>query len=203
VKPFYRLSYLLAQAVSRVLFHLSVSGRENIPESGPFLAVSNHISLYDPPAVGSLLKREVSFLAKAELFDLFMVKTLVRKLNSLPVRRGEFDMSALKNSIAVLQDKGMPLLMFPEGTRIRTGDLGSPLRGVAFIAARTRVPVLPIYIENSDRLLDCLLFKRRLIVRMGGLVPYRDYRHLLEGQARYAEVADLFMSKIRELKDQT
>jgi 1-acyl-sn-glycerol-3-phosphate acyltransferase len=202
MKPFYTLAYFVCQAVSRVVFHVSVRGREHIPKSGPFIAASNHISFYDPPLIGSLLKQEMAFFAKAELFDKVLLKGLIRKLNAFPVTRGESSVSSIKTCIRILHDKKMPLLIFPEGTRIKTGKLGTPQRGIAFIAAQTKVPILPIYLENSDRLHECALFLKRLKVRIGNVVTYDEYGHLVKETRGYSEVAELIMSRIESLKNQ-
>jgi 1-acyl-sn-glycerol-3-phosphate acyltransferase len=95
----------------------------------------------------------------------------------------------------------MPLLMFPEGTRIKTGKLGTPRRGVVVLAAKTKVPILPIYIENSNRILECLSFQKRVTVRYGKVIPYREYQHLVQDKEDYSKLAQLIMSRIQELKD--
>lgn len=200
---FYSFAYIICQSISRAVFRLSVKGRENIPEFGPFIAASNHIAYFDPVVIGSLLKREIAFLARVELFDQFLLKDLIRTLNAFPVKRGRSDITSLKTSIHILQKQKMPLLIFPEGTRVKTGKLGSPLRGIAFIAARTKVPILPVYIENSDKLGSCALCRRRLKVRLGKIIPYTEYKSFFEGEKRYYQFAQMVMSRIQQLKDQT
>jgi 1-acyl-sn-glycerol-3-phosphate acyltransferase len=96
----------------------------------------------------------------------------------------------------------MPLLIFPEGTRIKTGELGTPERGISYIAAQTKVPILPIYVENGERLLDCALFRKRLKIRFGEAIQYEDYAPLAKEKEGYAELAQLIMSKIQALKDE-
>lgn len=96
----------------------------------------------------------------------------------------------------------MPLLIFPEGTRIKTGQLGAPQRGISFIAAQTKVPILPLYVENGERLLDCALFRKRLKIRFGEIIPYEDYAPLLKDKKGYLELAQQIMSKIQALKDE-
>jgi 1-acyl-sn-glycerol-3-phosphate acyltransferase len=200
-ETFFRLSYSVCQSVFRLLFHLSVKGREHIPETGPFIAASNHISYFDPIIIGSLLKREIAFLAKAELFDQFLVKDLIRKLNPFPIQRGKSDITSIKTCIRILQNQKKPLLMFPEGTRIKMGELATPQRGIAFITAQTKVPLLPIYIENSNHLAACFFFKRRLKVRFGKLLSYDQYKPFMEDTKQYSELARFIMSKIQDLKD--
>ena len=202
MKPFYTCAYVLCQSVSRVLFHVSVKGREHIPKSGPFIAASNHTSFSDPPLIGSLIKRELAFLAKDELFHKIILKDLIKKLNSFPVKRGESNVSSVKTCIRILLDQKMPVLIFPEGTRIKTGQLGIPERGISYIAAQTKVPILPIYVENGERLLDCALFRKRLKIRFGEAIQYEDYAPLAKEKEGYAELAQLIMSKIQALKDE-
>ncbi len=202
MKPFYTFAYVLCQSVSRILFHVSVKGREHIPKSGPFIAASNHTSFSDPPLIGSLIKRELAFLAKDELFHKIILKDLIKKLNSFPVKRGESNVSSVKTCIRILLEQKMPVLIFPEGTRIKTGQLGIPERGISFIAAQTKVPILPIYVENGEHLLDCAFFRKRLKVRFGEIIQYEDYAHLVKEKKGYSELAQLIMSKIRALKDE-
>ncbi len=203
MKPFYTIAYVVCQSVSRVIFHVSVKGREHIPKSGPFIAASNHTSFTDPPLIGSLIKREIAFFAKEELFHKVILKDLIKRLNSFPVKRGESNVSSVKICIRILLDQKMPLLIFPEGTRIKTGQLGPPERGISFIAAQTKVPILPIYVENGERLLECALFQRRLKVRFGEAIQYDDYAPLVKEKKGYAELAQLIMSKIQALKDES
>lgn len=202
MKPFYTIAYVVCQSVSRVIFHVSVKGREHIPKSGPFIAASNHTSFTDPPLIGSLIKREIAFFAKDELFHKILLKDLIKRLNAFPVKRDESSVSSIKTCIRILQNQKMPLLIFPEGTRIKTGQLGTPERGISFIAAQTKVPILPIYVENGERLLDCALFQKRLKVRFGEAIQYNDYAPLVKEKKGYAELAQLIMSKIQTLKDE-
>lgn len=202
MKPFYSLSYFLCQSISRVFFRLSVKGRKNIPESAPFLVASNHIAYFDPVIIGSLLKHEMAYAARAELFDQFLIKDVIRKLNAFPVQRGKSDISAMKMCLHILQERKIPLLIFPEGTRIKTGKLGTPQRGIAFIAAQTRVTILPVYIENSNRLGACVLFRKRLRVSIGKPILFSEYQHLFADEKRYFELAQMIMANIQKLKDE-
>jgi 1-acyl-sn-glycerol-3-phosphate acyltransferase len=202
MKPFYTFAYGFCQTVSRAIFHVSVKGREHIPKSGPFIAASNHTSFSDPPLIGSLIKREIAFFAKDELFHKIFLKDLIKRLNAFPVKRGKSSVSSVKTSIRILLDQKMPLLIFPEGTRIKTGQLGEPERGISFIAAQTKVPILPIYVENGECLLDCVLFRKRLKIRFGEAIQYDDYTDLIKDKKGYTELAQLIMSKIQALKDE-
>ena len=202
MKPFFRFSYVVCQTTFRLLFRLSVKGREHIPTSGPFIAASNHLAFLDPVIVGSVLKREIAFLARAELFDKFLIKDLIKMLNAFPIHRGKSDITSIKTCIRILKNQKMPLLMFPEGTRIKTGELGNPKRGISFIAAQTQAPLLPVYIENSNHLGACFVFKRRLKMRIGKPVAYDQYKPLVSDAKQYSELGQSIMSEIQALKDQ-
>jgi 1-acyl-sn-glycerol-3-phosphate acyltransferase len=78
--------------------------------------------------------------------------------------------------------------------------LGTPERGISFIAAQTKVPILPIYVENGGHLLDCALFKKRLKIRFGEVISYDEYAPLLKEKKGYRELAQLIMLKIQALK---
>lgn len=202
MRPFYFFCYVCCRAICQVAFRFSVTGAENVPSSGPFIAASNHVAYLDPVIVGCALKREVCYLARAELFEQFLVKDLIKRLNAFPIHRGEVDISSIKTCIEVLQKRKLPLLMFPEGTRSRTGRLGEPRRGIAFIAAQTKVPILPVYLENSNRLRDCLRWKNRLRVRIGKPLLASDYSRLLTRKEGYEKIARLVISEIERLRDQ-
>lgn len=141
-------------------------------------------------------------MARAELFDRFLLRGLIKKLNAFPVQRGRSDITSIKTCLHILLKQKMPLLIFPEGTRIKTGILGTPQRGISFIASETKVPILPIYIENSNHLGLCILFKRRLKVSIGEVIPYSEYRNFFEEKKQYFEFAQMVMSKIQQLKNQ-
>src|SRR5213594_2355607 len=112
---FYAFMRFLAVALMRLLFRLEAVGRENIPERGPVLLVSNHSSVLDPPLIGGMSDRQLTYLAKAELFEIPLFGALIRGLNARPIRREGADPGALRTARRVLEEGGA-LLVFPEGT---------------------------------------------------------------------------------------
>ncbi|HEV8642544.1 MAG TPA: lysophospholipid acyltransferase family protein [Methylomirabilota bacterium] len=140
----------LAVALMRVFWRLEVRGREHVPGSGPVLLVANHSSVLDPPLVAGLAPRRVSFMAKAELFDVPLLGGLIRRLGAWPVRREGSDPGALRTALRVLQEGGA-LLVFPEGTRGEEGVLRPPKLGAGMLATLSGAPVVPVYVRGSGR----------------------------------------------------
>jgi cytidylate kinase len=138
----------LAVGVMRTLFRLQASGTEHVPARGPLLLVSNHSSLLDPPIVGGACPRQLTFLAKAELFAVPGLGRLIHALNARPVRREGADAAALRVALRVLEQGGA-LLVFPEGTRGPEGRLREPKPGAALLAVMSGAPVVPVFVRGS------------------------------------------------------
>ena len=134
----------------RLLFRVESTGQEHVPAHGPVLLVANHSSFLDPPLVGGMAPRPVSFMAKAELFRVPLFGTVISHLNARPVRREGTDAGALRTALRVLQEGGA-LLMFPEGTRGPEGVLREPKPGAAMLAMLSGATVVPVYVAGSGR----------------------------------------------------
>ena len=145
----YAVLRVLAVAVMRLLFGLESRGAEYVPTAGPVLLVANHASVLDPPLVGGAAPRPLSFLAKAELFDVPLFGGLLRRLGARPLRREGPDAGALRAALRVLRDGGA-LLVFPEGTRGQGGVLGPAKPGAGMLAVLGKAPVVPVYVSGSD-----------------------------------------------------
>jgi 1-acyl-sn-glycerol-3-phosphate acyltransferase len=139
----------LLQPFAHLYWRLSRIGREHIPESGPVIFVANHRSFLDPWIVGLSCRRPVYYVAKEELFHNRLLGWLISSLGAFPVRRGEADVDMVATAKAILE-RGDPVLIFPEGTRIRPGALGKPKRGVGRLALETGAPVVPVAIIGTE-----------------------------------------------------
>jgi 1-acyl-sn-glycerol-3-phosphate acyltransferase len=139
-----------AAIVFRVLFGLRVRGTEHVPATGPILIVANHSSVLDPPLVGSVCPRQLTFMAKAELFRIPGLGALIRRLGAQPLRREGADPAALRMAQRVLADGGA-LVVFPEGTRGPEGTLREAKPGAALLAMHGGIPVVPAYVSGSGR----------------------------------------------------
>ena len=131
-----------------VYFRLRRLGTEHIPEGGVILA-SNHRSFLDPFAIGCCLGRPIYFVAKQELFKNPLLGWVLNCLGAFPIKRGASDEESVATSLALLE-RGEAVVIFPEGTRIRTGSLAPPKRGVGRLALQSGSPVVPIAVTNSE-----------------------------------------------------
>jgi 1-acyl-sn-glycerol-3-phosphate acyltransferase len=186
-----------------VLSGWEVRGRENIPRDGGLIVASNHISYWDPPMISSALPREVHFLAKEELFSVPLLGGLIRSLNSIPIRRGAADLSGLSRAIAALKAGG-GLLLFPEGSRMRDGELHPPRPGVGLMAVQADVPIVPCYISGSNRPRSWWTRSVRARIWFGAARPWRELAgsdaDAPPGRLLYQRVGEGVMREIAALK---
>jgi 1-acyl-sn-glycerol-3-phosphate acyltransferase len=187
--PFQLGAHGLTQLLSHLIMWVTVEGLDrDLPRSGPLIVAINHASALDPPLVtgylGPALGRQLHWLAKKELFDDRLLGPIVRGYGALPVDRDAADADAYRTARAVL-DAGRVLAVSPEGTRASDGALQRGKPGVALLAARSGVPILPVGIGGLDRFLPRhtkvpRLFKR-VTLRVGepfmvGVPTGRDRR---------------------------
>ncbi|KAB2493762.1 lysophospholipid acyltransferase family protein [Priestia endophytica] len=132
----------VVKSVLTPLFRVEIIGKENIPKDAGVIVCSNHISNFDPPVVGMTFPRPVYFMAKAELFKVPVLKTLLPKIYAFPVKRGLSDRDALRKGISILKEGGA-LGLFPEGSRSKDGKLGKGMAGVGFFALRSNAVIVP------------------------------------------------------------
>ena len=159
----YRFGSGFAQAFARIFLDFHVEGLERIPRKGPLIVACNHISFWDPPLVGSSITRPVHFVAKAELFDNPLFGALIRSYNAIPIQRGPQARTGLRGAEEVLS-AGEAVLIFPEGTRNKSGTLLPPRAGVGHLSAATRSPVLPACITGSNQIRRSM--KRQVPIRI-------------------------------------
>jgi len=182
-----------------------VRGREHIPRSGGLIVASNHVSFWDPPLVGTAAVRELHFLAKEELFHPPAFGALIRRFNAIPIRRGMADLSGLSRALEVLKTGGA-LILFPEGTRMRDGELHPARPGVGMLAVNADARIVPCFISGSNRASRWMFRAARLRVWFG---PPRTWRELAgdqadqpPGRALYQGVSDGVMREIAALKSE-
>lgn len=193
----------LLDGLVRVVSSWEVRGRENIPRTGGLIVASNHISFFDPPLVGIATVRELHYLAKEELFRQPVLGPLIRTFNSIPIRRGVADMSGLSKAMEVLRG-GKALIMFPEGSRMRDGQLHPARPGVGMLAVGTDALIVPCYISGSDRPGRWITRRSKLRVWFAPARSWKDLAgpepDLTPGRALYQRIGDGVMREIAALR---
>lgn len=188
--------YSFARAILIPIFlffyNYRVTGRENVPKDGAYIACSNHVSAIDPIFVGISLPHRMYFMAKAELFRNKLLGALFHGLGAFPIKRGEADIKSIKTSLKLL-GSGKVLALFPEGTRNKTSEVVAE-PGIAMLAVKSKVSVVPVAIISSYK-----FFKRTKVI-IGEPIDLTEYygRKLLNEE--YLKISLDIMNKIEELK---
>lgn len=130
------------------MFSYKAYGVENVPPRGGVLLAANHQSYLDPVLVGVPMVRPVSYMANAYLFKNPLMAGLIRRLHAFPVQQGKGDRAAVNACIEKLKE-GHVLCIFPEGHRSSDGELQPLQRGIALMARRAEVPVVPVAIDGA------------------------------------------------------
>ncbi len=154
--PTSRLAYRVIRSLvcwlTSVITRLHVDGRDRLPTTGAYVLAPIHRSYVDTPIVACVTSRRLRFMGKQEMWKYPRLGRLFSLLGAFPVNRGTADREALTRCIAVL-NRGEPLVLFPEGER-KDGARVHPLfDGAAFVAARAGVPIVPVGIGGSARVM--------------------------------------------------
>lgn len=143
--------YRMVQVVAGLLFILTcglrATGRRNVPRHGAAILVSNHLSHLDVFVLGLLLHRPLNYVARSTLF-LPGIGAFIRSVGGFPIQREGMGASGLKETLRRLRIGGM-VTLFPEGTRSPDGELGELKAGIAVLAARAKVPIVPAAVAGT------------------------------------------------------
>ena len=131
--------------VLRLFYRVRVKGLGHVPETGPAILASNHLSFCDSVFLPLVLRRRITFAAKAEYFENPRTAWILKALGQIPMNRGGGDAAqrALDSAKEILDGGGL-FGIYPEGTRSRDGHLHRGRTGVARLAMECRVPVLAV-----------------------------------------------------------
>lgn len=147
MKWIYWLGWMSFGCAFRSLFGLKIVGEEHLITEGPVLVASNHESFLDPPLIGNLYKDEMVYLARKTLFT-GVTRWLYTQWNAIPVDQDRPDMGSLKTIIRKLKE-GHRVLVFPEGERTATGDLGEAAPGIGLVAVKSGAVIQPVRIRGA------------------------------------------------------
>lgn len=146
MKLFYNCIRHSVRSIFAVLYRHKVYGQENLLP-GRALIAPNHASFYDPPIIAISCPEEIAFLARKSLFS-GTLGPLIRKLNAYPVAGTSQDLNSFK-LICWLLNEGKKVVIFPEGARTHSGELGPVKSGIGMLAMRCRSPIIPAYIHGT------------------------------------------------------
>ncbi len=169
-KIIYQLvSQVIIFPIYKLLFRGILIGRENIPKKGSFILVSNHGSLLDPPLLGHAIGRNISFMAKSELFRIPLLGFVIKACGAYPVKRGIADKTTIKIACEkLLNDNSIGI--FIDGTRQQNGRVNKPKQGAALLAFKNQKLLLPVAIINSHKLVKfrfCIPFFTKIVIKVG------------------------------------
>lgn len=196
----------VATPAFRLLFHslakVEIQGRENIPASGPYLVVFNHVSLYDPPFVVAFWSTPPEVLGAVDIWSRKGQATLARWYGGIPIQREEVDRKAMYAMLSALQN-GRPLALSPEGGRSHQPGMRRGKAGIIFLVDKINPPVVPVGVVGTtdDFLKKALRFERPLIKMTIGksfFVPTFEENGRTPGELRQQKV-DYIMLRIAEL----
>ena len=163
------VSKLFVFPIYKFVFKGHLIGRDNIPQTDSFIMVSNHGSLLDPPLLGHALGRNISFMAKAELFKIPFLGFIIKACGAYPVKRGIADKNTIKTACKKLSNDNS-IGIFIDGTRQKNGRVNKPKQGAALLAFKNQKLLLPVAIVNSHRLIRFKFFIplfSKIVIKVG------------------------------------
>jgi 1-acyl-sn-glycerol-3-phosphate acyltransferase len=193
----YTFVRILVSLPTLLIYRVRATGLGNVPKSGPLLLAPNHFSQMDHFFTGLYLRRKIRFMAKSQLFGPPVLTYVYKHGGVFPVRRGHQDEEAFKTAFELLE-QGEMLLVYAEGGRSRSGELGEPKRGIGRIALETGAPVVPVAIHGSAKVRRWRRFRfPKIRVRFGEPLVFPVEAN--PGQERQLEVATEVFDRVREM----
>lgn len=175
----------------KVYYRAEIKGLENIPKDEPVIFCGNHRNYLDPPLIVATAKRDMSFLAKEELYQNKFLAFLGNVFDAIPVKRDEKDVSAIKISLKYLKD-GQCIALFPEGTRNGLEKGEKVKDGAAFFAVRSGAKVIPCGIKGGTK------EHRKVTITYGKPLDYSKYKGSKDKEI-LDKITDEIMDNILEL----
>lgn len=172
--------------------NVELKGFEKIPENEGILLCPNHISNYDPFLVASMMDRKVSFMAKYEAFKNPLLGWFLGICHAYPVKRGEADIGAIKKTLNLLKSDEV-VGLFPEGTRVRTGDIGKVHPGMGMFAVKSDKKVVPVAISGKYG------FRKKVRIAIGDPIDLSEYKKPKMTNEDYTYLSEMVMKKIEKM----
>lgn len=199
---FYRFVLATAWCYFKLFHRHKIYGWEHYYD-GPAIIACNHVSFLDPPVVSSSWPEEVHFLARESLFRNRFFGNIIRSLNTHPISGDTADVKVFRLIGEILKN-GQKVVLFPEGTRSKSGRLSEIKPGIGLIVLRNQAAIIPTYIAGTDKVLGRGKAIPRLFIKtaciFGSPILWSDFAHLEKKEAQIA-IVEAFIKKMAELKD--
>lgn len=199
----YHFFHVIVRPLFKSLFRFQVFGARNVPSTGGVLLVSNHVSYVDPVFIGAAVNRNLHYMARSTLFKPGLIERFLLSMNAFPVHLGVPDRGAIRYALQLLDD-GKALHIFPEGTRSVDGTLGTAQAGVALIAHRTTAPVVPVFLDGTEKVLPRgakMMKLAKVNLSFGRPLNLDPYREAGSSREIRVKIGEVVMSSIAELRD--
>jgi 1-acyl-sn-glycerol-3-phosphate acyltransferase len=204
----YRAGWCFFRAVFATYFRWKVFNPERVPLEGPVILASNHASYIDPPLVGAGVRRQINFLARDNIFHVPILAAILRSWEVVPVDRDGGTGRGLKLILNRLENGGA-IILFPEGTRSRHGELNPARSGIGLTVIKSSAPVVPARVFGTHRAFGphmILPRPRRIIVKYGRPLYFEEMRAEAASRSKqrvkeiYQQIADEIMAQIARLE---
>ena len=188
----YRFLVSIISVLVKLIYRVKINGIENLKDDQPIIISANHIHIFDPVILATLTKRQIFFLSKKELFEKKLFAKFFGKLGVIPIDRDNTDIKAIKSCFRVIR-AGNILGIFPEGTRVKTVDINNMKKGVALIALKNKVNILPIHIEGTYRIFS------KITVDIYPMIEINNFENMEDSEAIDKLTEELF-NQIYQIK---
>ena len=204
----YRIGWTLFRVMYATYFRWSVLHPERVPLQGAVLLAANHASFLDPPLVGSGLKRQCTFLARDTLFRFRFTRWLLTHWQAVPIDRDGGGVAGMRRILEALE-LGRAVILFPEGTRTRDGQLQPVRSGVGMLVVKSDAPVVPVRVWGTFEAYGRNVKfpkPKRVTVKYGEPMYFRELRAEAKVCAKdrlkqiYQQIADEIMAAIATLE---
>lgn len=188
----YSIGKIGIKLILKVFYQIEVKGLENLPQERGIIICSNHTNNLDPLMVACFVNRPIHYMAKKELFKNKFITYILRKVNAFPVDRGKADISAIKHALKIVK-QGNVLGIFPEGTRTKIEGTSKAEPGIAMIAIKGKVEVIPVGIIGKYKI------GQKIVLNIGQPICLEEYYGKKLDIDEYRFISEKIMGDIKNL----
>lgn len=181
----YKFLLAIVSVLIKIIYRVRVNGIENLKDDEPIILSANHIHIFDPVILATLTKKQIFFLSKKEIFEKKLLAKFFTKLGVIPIDRENTDLKAIKSCFRVIRS-GNILGIFPEGTRVKTIDIKNMKKGVALIALKNKVNIIPIHIEGTYKIFS------KITVDIYPMIEISNFENMEDSEAIDKLTEELF-----------